>query len=128
MQVVPDKNQDTGNQRTLTFIEDLNAFASDHKASRWSGTFAEFLNDVVPSNPRRYTRISHQYIYDVLCWYRNKRRAEDTDSAAPTELFTEDLFGIDSALDRVVEYFKAASAGSDIGRRLLLLLGPPSGG
>ncbi len=128
MQVVPDKNQDTGNQRTLTFIEDLNAFASDHKASRWSGTFAEFLNDIVPSNPRRYTRISHQYIYDVLCWYRNKRRAEDTDSAAPTELFTEDLFGIDRALDRVVEYFKAASAGSDIGRRLLLLLGPPSGG
>ncbi|MCZ6516282.1 MAG: serine protein kinase [Gammaproteobacteria bacterium] len=128
MQVVPDKNQDTGNQRTLTFIEDLNAFASDHKASRWSGTFAEFLNDIVPSNPRRYTRISHQYIYDVLCWYRNKRRAEDTDSTAPTELFTEDLFGIDSALDRVVEYFKAASAGSDIGRRLLLLLGPPSGG
>ncbi|MEE9136062.1 MAG: serine protein kinase [Gammaproteobacteria bacterium] len=128
MQVVPDKNQDTGNQRTLTFIEDLNAFASDHKASRWSGTFAEFLNDVVPSNPRRYTRISHQYIYDVLCWYRNKRRAEDTDSTAPTDLFTEDLFGIDSALVRVVEYFKAASAGSDIGRRLLLLLGPPSGG
>ncbi len=128
MQVVPDKNQDTGNQRTLTFIEDLNAFASDHKAARWSGTFAEFLNDVVPSNPRRYTRISHQYIYDVLCWYRNKRRAEDTDSTAPTDLFTEDLFGIDSALVRVVEYFKAASAGSDIGRRLLLLLGPPSGG
>ena len=128
MRVVPDKNQDTGNQRTLTFIEDLNAFASDHKASRWSGTFAEFLSDIVPSNPRRYTRISHQYIYDVLCWYRNKRRAEDADSAAPTELFTEDLFGIDSALDRVVEYFKAASAGSDIGRRLLLLLGPPSGG
>ncbi len=128
MQVVPDKNQDTGNQRTLTFIEDLNAFASDHKASRWSGTFAEFLSDIVPSNPRRYTRISHQYIYDVLCWYRNTRRAEDTDSTAPTELFTADLFGIDNALDRVVEYFKAASAGSDIGRRLLLLLGPPSGG
>ena len=31
-------------------------------------------------------------------------------------------------LERVVEYFQAASAGSDVGRRLLLLLGPPSGG
>ena len=28
----------------------------------------------------------------------------------------------------VVDYFKAAAAGSDVGRRLLLLLGPPSGG
>ena len=128
MRVVPDKNQDTGNQRTLTFIEDLNAFASEHKASRWSGTFADFLSEIVPSNPRRYTRVSHQYIFDMLCWYRNKRRVEDSESTAPTELFTEDLFGIDNALDRVVEYFKAASAGSDVGRRLLLLLGPPSGG
>jgi serine protein kinase len=128
MRVVPDKNQDTGNQRTLTFIEDLTAFASEHKASRWSGTFADFLSEIVPSNPRRYTRVSHQYIFDMLCWYRNKRRVEDSESTAPTELFTEDLFGIDNALDRVVEYFKAASAGSDVGRRLLLLLGPPSGG
>jgi serine protein kinase len=38
------------------------------------------------------------------------------------------LFGIDSALGRLVDYFKAAAAGSDVGRRLLLLLGPPSGG
>ena len=128
MRVVPDKNQDTGNQRTLTFIEDLTAFASEHKASRWSGTFADFLSEIVPSNPRRYTRVSHQYIFDMLCWYRNQRRVEDSESTAPTELFTEDLFGIDNALDRVVEYFKAASAGSDVGRRLLLLLGPPSGG
>ena len=27
-----------------------------------------------------------------------------------------------------MDYFKAASAGSEVGRRLLLLLGPPSGG
>ncbi len=28
----------------------------------------------------------------------------------------------------MIDYFKAAAAGSDVGRRLLLLLGPPSGG
>ena len=45
-----------------------------------------------------------------------------------TALFAGELFGIDSALERVIDYFKAAAAGSDVGRRLLLLLGPPSGG
>ena len=35
---------------------------------------------------------------------------------------------MDEPLGRVVDYFKAAAAGSDVGRRLLLLLGPPSGG
>jgi serine protein kinase len=64
----------------------------------------------------------------MLCWYRNVRCTEGEESGSPKELFTEDLYGIDDALERVVEYFKAASAGSDVGRRLLLLLGPPSGG
>ena len=43
-------------------------------------------------------------------------------------VFSEELFGIDETLERVQDYFKAASAGSEVGRRLLLLLGPPSGG
>ncbi len=42
--------------------------------------------------------------------------------------FEQDLFGIDEPLARVVEYFKAAAMGSDVGRRVLLLYGPPSSG
>jgi serine protein kinase len=42
--------------------------------------------------------------------------------------FERDLFGIDEPLVRVVEYFKAAAMGSDVGRRILLLYGPPSSG
>src|SRR4029434_9205279 len=42
--------------------------------------------------------------------------------------FEQDLFGIDEPLARVVEYFKAAAMGSDVGRRILLLYGPPSSG
>ncbi len=48
--------------------------------------------------------------------------------SSETALFAGELFGIDAALERVIDYFKAAAAGSDVGRRLLLLLGPPSGG
>jgi len=117
-----------------SFISDLTTFASTHKASRWRGTFGEFLENVVPANPGCYTRSSHRYMYDMLCWYqKEKRRTLHTVSQAgklpvPKDLFIDELYGIDSPLDRVVEYFKGASAGSDVGRRLLLLLGPPSGG
>jgi serine protein kinase len=116
------------------FISDLTTFASTHKASRWRGTFGDFLEHVLPANPQQFTRSSHQYMYDMLCWYQKDRRstyAADDGSPqppVPKDLFVDELYGIDSALDRVVEYFKAASAGSDVGRRLLLLLGPPSGG
>ena len=56
-----------------TFIDDLTAFATEHHAQHWRGTFAEFLNDILPRDPAKFTRSSHQYIYDMLCWYRDAR-------------------------------------------------------
>jgi serine protein kinase len=115
-----------------SFIDDLTAYATQHHAQHWRGTFAEFLHDVLPKDPARLTRTSHQYIYDMLCAYRDAPRADaertQQTPATPTALFAGELFGIDAALERVIDYFKAAAAGSDVGRRLLLLLGPPSGG
>ena len=117
-----------------SFIDDLTAFATEHHAQHWRGTFAEFLHDVFPKDPTQFTRSSHQYMYDMLCWYRDARipsgepQADAEAIASEKSLFAGELFGIDSALDRVIDYFKAAAAGSDVGRRLLLLLGPPSGG
>jgi serine protein kinase len=128
---VTNSRQEQGNSRGISLIEELTDFASHHKAARWRGTFAEFLRDVFPASPARFTRSSHQYLYDMLCWYRNARRSatnNGSEASPPKDLFTSELYGIDDSLDRVVEYFKAASAGSDVGRRLLLLLGPPSGG
>src|SRR5262245_16350968 len=115
-----------------SFIDDLTAFATQHQAQHWRGTFAEFLHDILPKDPTKLTRSSHQYIYDMLSWYRDARvpTEESPDIGPPPkptekELFAGELFGIDGALDRVIDYFKAAAAGSDVGRRLLLLLGPP---
>jgi serine protein kinase len=108
------------------FIDSLTAYTQQHRAQHWEGSFAEFLEEILPNVPRQYTRTSHEYIWDMLRWYSRKEGAEGENGNV--ELFTHELYGIDSALARVVEYFKAASAGSDVGRRLLLLLGPPSGG
>ena len=83
------------------------------------------MDDIVPQAADSVARTSHEYIWDMLRWYSTNKQGNDDDNRA---LFKGELFGIDSALDRMVEYFKAASAGSDVGRRLLLLLGPPSGG
>jgi serine protein kinase len=55
-------------------------------------------------------------------------RHEDASGQVRTTLFADELFGMDESIERVVDYFKAAAAGSEVGRRLLLLLGPPSGG
>ncbi len=108
------------------FLDSLNRFSKEHRAQRWEGTLAEFLTHILPTRPATFTRTSHEYIWDMLLWHG--RDAEGDDVQKARELFKRELFGVDEPLRRVVDYFKAAAAGSDVGRRLLLLLGPPSGG
>lgn len=116
-------------QRRSKFVESLGAFSRQHRAKHWEGTFAEFLDQVLPANPLTVARTSHQYIWDMLRWYGKSHNGSAQDEISKCrELFQRELFGIDEPLARVVDYFKAAAAGSDVGRRLLLLLGPPSGG
>jgi serine protein kinase len=104
-----------------SFIDDLTAFATQHQAQHWRGTFAEFLHDILPKDPSKLTRSSHQYVYDMLCAYRDAPRVvRGTGEPEPTAtaLFAGELFGIDSALERVIDYFKAAAAGTAVGRQV----------
>ena len=106
------------------FMHSLVAFTREHKAAHWLGTLAEFLDNVLPTDPQSRLRTSHQYMWDMIRWTRH----EQADGQLRTGLFADELFGMDESIERVVDYFRAAAAGSEVGRRLLLLLGPPSGG
>jgi serine protein kinase len=117
-----DKSDRSEQQENL--LKSLVAFTKDHRAVYWSGTLSEFLEKIMPADPQGAARSSHQYIWDMIRW----TRSEDENGNYSCKLFNEELFGIDEAIERVVDYFKAAAAGSEVGRRLLLLLGPPSGG
>jgi Putative Ser protein kinase len=120
-------DQDPATRRS-DFIESLSSFSRLHRAQRWEGTFSEFLTDILPTNPAAMARTSHEYIWDMLRWHGRAGQPDAPENLRARELFRRELFGIDESLGRVVDYFKAAAAGSDVGRRLLLLLGPPSGG
>src|SRR5215831_214511 len=113
---------------TADFIDTLSSFSRLHRAQRWEGTFGDFLKSIVPANALALARTSHEYIWDMLRWHGRAGQPDAAENARARELFKRELFGIDEPLSRVVDYFKAAAAGSDVGRRLLLLLGPPSGG
>lgn len=111
-------------ERQGDFMKSLVAFTKDHRASYWSGTLSEFIERVLAADPKGVARTSHQYMWDMIRWMGG----QEQDGIFHCKLFEEDLFGIDESISRVVDYFKAAAAGSEVGRRLLLLLGPPSGG
>jgi len=119
----------TGARSHSEFVSSLSAFAQEHKAKRWEGPFEQFLNEIVVPAPAKIIRSSHQYVWDMLRWTQShEAQISGDEDASEFRMFSRELFGMGGSLRRIAEYFKAAAAGSEVGRRLLLLLGPPSGG
>ena len=110
------------------FLKSLQDFSKDHRAANWGGSFGTFLETVFPADAKSIARTSHQYMWDMMRSSGLDEGFSDTASRLRCQLFEDELYGIDDTIERVIDYFKAAAAGSEVGRRLLLLLGPPSGG
>jgi serine protein kinase len=111
-------------ERKTSLLKSLSDFTKEHRAANWAGTFSSFLEQIFPNDARGLARTSHQYIWDMM----RSEGFDDSQGRFRCQLFEDELYGINDTIERVVDYFKAASAGSEVGRRLLLLLGPPSGG
>ncbi len=102
----------------------LDEHAQHYKPEDWSGTFRDYLL-IVRANPR-VAQLAHARIYEMV-----RSHGVETDPETDTEkylFFRNDLFGVDEPLAQIMEYFKAASLGSDVGRRILMIYGPPSSG
>jgi serine protein kinase len=111
-------------EHRTSLLKSLGDYSKEHRAAHWAGSFASFLESVLPANPKGIARSSHQYIWDMM----RAQGYEDGAGRWHCQLFEDELYGINDTIERLVDYFKAAAAGSEVGRRLLLLLGPPSGG
>jgi serine protein kinase len=111
-------------EHRTSLLKSLGEYSREHRAAHWAGNFASFLESIFPANPKGIARSSHQYIWDMM----RAQGYEDGAGRWHCQLFEDELYGINDTIERLVDYFKAAAAGSEVGRRLLLLLGPPSGG
>ncbi len=121
---IPVSSFNDSSERRSSLIRSLSDFSKQHRAAHWTGSFASFLEAIFPADPHGIARSSHEYIWDMM----RSEGFDDTKGRLRCQLFEDELYGINDTIERLVDYFKAASAGSEVGRRLLLLLGPPSGG
>jgi len=123
---MPNTAKPSARDARTRFVDSLSTYTKDHKVKHWNGAFGEFIDEVLSQDAQGISRNSHQYIWDMLRWIGKEKTGQEEGN--PCSLFDGELYGVDQALHRIADYFKAASAGSEVGRRLLLLLGPPSGG
>ena len=89
----------------------------------WEGPFAEYLRMVI-ENPS-VSRLSHKIAYDAIL----DQGVHESATGDPVYgLFEDKIFGLDTTLDKIVQYFYSASRRLEIRKRILLLMGPPAGG
>jgi serine protein kinase len=116
-----------GQDQRLSLTEMLEAHRRERDKLHWEGTFREYF-EMASANPR-ITALSHARICDMIL----SAGVEKINEGTPNEIthykfFDEELYGIDEAIEQVVEYFKSAAQRLEVRKRILLLMGPVGGG
>lgn len=89
----------------------------------WSGTFADYV-EIVRKQPQ-VARTAHARVYDMIA----SHGVTETNGQRKYNFFKDEIFGLDRTLERLVEeYFHSAARRLDVRKRILLLMGPVSGG
>src|SRR5581483_8551736 len=107
-----------------SIFDRLDAHVKRSSAKSWEGTFREYFEKVLEAP--QIAQLAHSRVYNMV---RSHGVETDEETGEETyKYFEKDLFGVEDSISKVLEYLKAASIGSDVGKRILMLYGPPSSG
>ncbi|MFB1081495.1 PrkA family serine protein kinase [Jeotgalibacillus sp. JSM ZJ347] len=90
---------------------------------KWEGTFSDYL--MMLKDKPWIAQSAHSRIYHMI----KDAGTETSNGRKSYRFFNRHLFGLEEALERLVEeYFHPAARRLDVKKRILLLMGPVSGG
>lgn len=100
---------------------------SEHRAENerlaWSGTFKQYIEKVRQQPELAMT--AHARVYRMIA----SNGVTEDNGHVTYSFFENDIFGLDRTLEKLVEeYFHSAARRLDVRKRILLLMGPVSGG
>ncbi|GEO26116.1 hypothetical protein AAC03nite_19010 [Alicyclobacillus acidoterrestris] len=108
----------------MSFLDRLNTYRAEEQGLRWEGTFEEYI-EIVKEHPS-VAKTAHARIYDMIA---SKGIETDAEGHRHYPFFESEMYGLSGTLERLVEeYFHAAARRLDVRKRILLLMGPVSGG
>ncbi len=102
----------------------LKDYIAKHREKPELLSFEEYI-DKVRANPK-IASLAHKRVYDMIL--SHGREVNEDLGEERYKFFESQLFGIEDSTKEMMEYFKGAALGSDVGKRFLLLYGPPSSG
>jgi len=111
-------------KKTASFIKKLSAHVSELSTLAWEGTLEDYIEMVI-KDPSVHVN-AHSRVLNMI---ENAGVQRDEDGEVVSyDFFEEDLFGVEESLEELMAYLRAAAAGSEVSRRILLLYGPTSSG
>ncbi|KKC47436.1 MULTISPECIES: PrkA family serine protein kinase [Paenibacillus] len=98
-------------------------YKSESDRLAWSGTFKEYI-DLLRSDPSP-AMTAHSRVYEMI----KSHGIEEKNGQKTYKFFQQEIFGLDRAVEKLMEeYFHSAARRLDVRKRILLLMGPVSGG
>jgi len=107
----------------MDILKRISEYRSQEEQLAWSGTFADYL-ELVRERPY-VTMTAHARVYAMI----KAAGVDVVDGVKRYRFFEKEIFGLERALEKLVEeYFHSAAMRLDVRKRILLLMGPVSGG
>ncbi|MDU4696091.1 MULTISPECIES: PrkA family serine protein kinase [Paenibacillus] len=107
----------------MDIFERLAAYRAESDSLSWSGTFKDYV-ELLAQDPSP-AMTAHARVYEMIRSYG----IEEEDGRKRYKFFEQEIFGLDRAIEKLVEeYFHSAARRLDVRKRILLLMGPVSGG
>ncbi|KKB71605.1 MULTISPECIES: serine/threonine protein kinase PrkA [Bacillus] len=107
----------------MDILKKIEQYREEEQRLKWEGTFADYL-EIVKENPI-VAQSAHSRVYNMI----KNSGIEEKDGKKVYRFFDKELFGLGEPLERLVEeYFHPAAKRLDVRKRILLLMGPVSGG
>ena len=111
-------------QKLESMISSLNEHIEKSSSETWKGTLQEFLK--IALEDKDINLSAHARVLKMI---EDEGVVRDEDGEITSyNFFSEELFGIDDSLEKIMSYLRAAASGSEVSRRILLLFGPTSSG
>ncbi|WP_163101987.1 PrkA family serine protein kinase [Peribacillus alkalitolerans] len=107
----------------MDILKKIERYREEEQKLKWEGTFADYL-ELVKERPW-IAQSAHSRVYNMI----KDAGIEVVNGKKQYKFFSHQMFGLEEALERLVEeYFHPAAKRLDVRKRILLLMGPVSGG
>lgn len=107
----------------MEFMNKVKQHREDEAQLKWEGTFAEYL-ELLKKKPW-IAQTAHSRVYDMI----KSAGVTESDNKKHFHFFDDEIYGLEDTIERLVEeYFHPAAKRLDVKKRILMLMGPVSGG